>query len=265
MPSLINTLQNILVPDRQAELAIERLSVRRGDVNELEALYRIFAFSDLPERPERAEDLFNLFGTTIGEGLYICGHLNRCLHLPGDICEFGIAQGATSRLLANEIAATDKSLWLFDSFEGLPEPGDKDEMIDDIFNLGSMKAYTGTMQCSPDEVKANLAAINFDESRVRIKPGWIDETFADGDLPDQVCFAYVDFDFYDPIKITLDYLNKAVPHGGAVIVDDYGFFSSGAATAVDEFLDRTGSRWRKLMPIEPAGKFCILLRNHTDI
>lgn len=263
MSTIIKSIHNILGSDQRAGLAMERLTLRRGDVDELEALYRMFVFNDLPERNDRSEDLFNLFGTTIGEGLYICGHLNRCLHLPGSVCEFGIAQGATSRLLANEIRQTNKDLWLFDSFEGLPEPTEQDNLIDDIFNLGSMDAYAGTMKCSPDQVRANLAAIDFDDSRVRIKPGWIDDTFEQGDLPEQVCFAYVDFDFYDPIRITLDYLDKAVPPGGAVIVDDYGFFSSGAATAVDEFLDRTEGRWRKLMPLEPAGKFCILLRSYA--
>ncbi len=74
-------------------------------------------------------------------------HLNRALGLDGDVCEFGVAQGATSALIANEIRGTEKDLWLFDSFEGLPKPTDHDILIDDIFNLGSIDRYQGTMAC----------------------------------------------------------------------------------------------------------------------
>jgi hypothetical protein len=34
----------------------------------------------------------------------------------------GIAQCATSALIANEISSSKKNLWLFDSFKGLPKP-----------------------------------------------------------------------------------------------------------------------------------------------
>jgi len=262
LASLLQTLQK-LTPDQQRTAALERLQIRRPDADELEGLYRMLVFQDLPEREGRSEDLFNLIGTTIGEGLYICGYLNRALHLEGDICEFGIAQGATSRLLANEIRESGKNLWLFDSFEGLPEPSEKDGLIDDIFGLGSMQAYAGTMRCSPDEARTKLAAIGFPDEQIKIEAGWINETIAQGRVPEKVCFAYVDFDFYEPILDAMRYLDKAMPPGGAVVVDDYGFFSSGAASAVDEFVEASGGRWRRVMPLAPAGKFCVLLRTNV--
>ena len=64
-----------------------------------------------------------LIGTTIGEAIYVIQNLHEGLRVSGDVCEFGVAQGATSRLLASEIMSTDRKLWLFDSFEGLPAPG----------------------------------------------------------------------------------------------------------------------------------------------
>src|SRR5450755_2563393 len=77
----------------------------------------------------RSELLAKLLGTQLSEAVYIINCLHRSLKLPGDVCEFGIAQGATSALLANEIRDTDKLLWLFDSFEGLPTPTEKDSLI----------------------------------------------------------------------------------------------------------------------------------------
>src|SRR5450432_2735554 len=204
--------------------------------NELEAMYRQFVFTDLPQSERRAELLAKLEGTHIGEAIYLLNALHSSIGLPGDICQFGVAQGSTSALMANEISTTDKKLWLFDSFEGLPRPTDKDVLIDDIFNLGSMENYTGTMATKPEEVVCRLKSISFPLSRVQIVPGFIENTIHKAALPKTVCFSYVDFDFYEPIKIALEFLHERMPVGGHIVVDDYGYFSAGAKTAVDEFV-----------------------------
>ena len=82
-------------------------------------------------------------GTNLVEALFLLNELSQAMHLDGDVCEFGIAQGATSALIGNEIRNTSKALWLFDSFEGLPRPTEKDKLIDDIFSLGSIEKYQG--------------------------------------------------------------------------------------------------------------------------
>jgi hypothetical protein len=42
----------------------------------------------------------------------------------GDVAEFGVYKGGSAKLIAHTLAHlhTDKKLWLFDTFEGLPEP-----------------------------------------------------------------------------------------------------------------------------------------------
>lgn len=212
--------------------------------------------SPVPEG--RSELLAKLLGTQLSEAVYIINYLHQSLKLPGDVCEFGIAQGATSALLANEIRATDKLLWLFDSFEGLPKPTEKDALINDIFGLGTIEKYQGTMAYGVNEVLERLRAISYPPARVKIVPGFIENTISLVDLPDRVCFAYVDFDFYEPILIALNYLNKHLPKGGCIVVDDYGFFSSGAGAAVDEFLTAHPSQYDFVLPDKSAGHFAIL-------
>lgn len=236
-------------------------NVHKGDVVEIEELYRRFVFPDLPKDPKRAEILHNLHGTTVGEAVHIVHYLSRALLVPGDVCEFGCNEGATSRLLANEILAEEaRRLWLFDSFEGLPEPTEKDRLIDDIAGLGDMRRYKGLMRAREDQVRDKLALVPFPPARTRIVKGWIDKTLAGPDLPRQVAFAYVDFDFYEPIRLALAFLDGTMPPGGFVVVDDYGFFSEGAQLAVDEFVAASGGRWRLHMPVPAAGHFCILER-----
>ncbi len=185
-------------------------------------------------------------------------YLSKSLDISGDICEFGVAQGATSALMANEVRTTDKNIWLFDSFEGLPRPTEKDVLKDDIFNLGSMEAYAGTMSFKADMVKRRLRDIDFPFSKVRIVPGFIEETIKHPNLPEKVAFAYVDFDFYEPILIALQFLDNTLQQGGFIIVDDYDFFSTGAKTAVEEFLSTRNETYAMSLPIKSAGHFCIL-------
>jgi hypothetical protein len=65
--------------------------------------------------------------------LLIIDALHRGLRGVGHVCEFGVAQGATSALLASEIMGdAQRDLHLFDSFEGLPRPTAKDELKNDI-------------------------------------------------------------------------------------------------------------------------------------
>src|SRR5688572_5503346 len=231
--------------------SIERL-------RDIEGCYRDLLFPEIPERANRAELMQQLLGTSSGEAMYILAALHRSLSCEGDVCEFGIAQGATSALLANEISETDKKLWLFDSFEGLPKPTEKDKLIDDIFNLGSMEAYTGQMAWDVSMVKNRLQSIAFPLSRVEIVPGVIEKTIHLSRLPKSVSFAYVDFDFYEPILIALNYLHHHMPFGGHIVVDDYGWFSSGAQTAVDEFTAAHAGNYDITFPIKSAGHFVVL-------
>jgi O-methyltransferase len=219
----------------------------------------------LPDNEMRPKLLARLLGTPPSEAFFIIHALARCKNLHGDVCEFGVAQGETSALIANEIAqSTDKTLHLFDSFEGLPKPTQKDQLKDDIFALGSMEAYAGTMSCPEDMVRARLEAVSFPPQRYVIHKGFIEQLIHnDKHLPDAVCFAYVDFDFYEPIKITLEYLHKVMPAGAMIVVDDYNYFSTGAKSAVDEFVAEQGSRsvtYECLVPDIRYGYFAVLTK-----
>ncbi len=235
----------------------------RALINEIHGCFCEIVFPELPHCNRRVELLEKLLGTPVSEAMCIVKYLHNSLHLDGDVCEFGVAQGATSALLANEIRETKKSLWLFDSFKGLGKPGEKDMLINDIFNLGSIEKYEGTMACRLDEVESRLMYISFPFSRVKIVAGFIEETIKSAALPEKVCFAYVDFDFYSPILTALRFLHRHLSVGGSVVVDDYGFFSSGAKSAVDEFLAEHGDNYKIIFPYHFAAlstPFCILYK-----
>lgn len=206
-----------------------------------------------------------LIGTLPGEAYFIIEALAKSKKIDGDICEFGVAQGSTSALIANEIKKQDNILHLFDSFEGLPRPSSKDQLKNDIFSLGNIKAYTGTMSCSETMVMSKLKELSFPENRYIIHKGFFTEELIQRDkkMPEKVSFAYVDFDFYEPIMTALNFLDKVTASGAIIIVDDYDYFSTGSKIAVDEFVKRKNLN-RKIYDIEipdpTYGHFVILTK-----
>ncbi len=216
----------------------------------------------LPADAERAALIARLDGTQIPEAFYLVHALHRSLAVPGDVCELGVAGGATSALIAHELLTTDRQLWLFDSFEGLSAPTAEDELIDDVNDLGSMDAYQGVFAYPETAVRSRVAEVGFPEQRTRVVPGFVEQSLGEGrDLPEQVCFAYVDMDLDQPIQVALDFLHDRMPQGAQIMVDDHGFFSAGAQKAVDAFVEQHAGAWVLELPEVMPVPFCILSRS----
>ncbi len=247
-----------MIPELEYYKNLQKIHIQ--DSVDIEELFRLFVFSDFPKNPGREVYLSELIGTSVGEAMYILKSLYEGLLEEGDVCEFGVAQGSTSRLLAFELMNTNRNLYLFDSFEGLPSPSKEDILINDIFNLKTIDSYKGTMKCSENEVLEKLEKIKFPIDRVHIIKGWIEESLIREDLPKRIIFAYVDFDFYEPTKRALEYLDQVMPIGGRIVVDDYKFFSSGVQKAVDEFINSRRKRFSIHFPLSFIGKFVMLRR-----
>ncbi|MEH6537316.1 MAG: TylF/MycF/NovP-related O-methyltransferase [Psychroserpens sp.] len=217
-------------------------------------------FGKIPANKIRTELMKDLSGTPPSEAYFIIHSLYQTRNIEGDICEFGVAQGKTSQLIANEMKDGTKKLHLFDSFQGLPEPTEKDILKDDIFNLGSMKAYAGTISISESLVRNGLEKIQYSENRFVIHKSFIEELIKRKLelFPTAVSFAYIDFDFYEPTQIALDFLHGVTKKGAILMVDDYDFFSTGAKTAVDEFVKKYHSIYDIFIPEKTFGHFAVL-------
>ena len=209
--------------------------------------------------------LAQLLGTQPSEAYFIVQALIKCQDIDGDVCEFGVAQGITSALIANEIQAIgQKTLHLFDSFQGLPKPTQKDMLKDDIFSLGSIGAYEGTMSNPEDLVVSRLQSISFAPKRYVIHRGFIEQLLiSDVGLPKRVSFAYVDLDFYEPTRVVLNFLHTVTPPGAIIIVDDYDFFSTGPKVALDEWLaemNASGANYACSIPNIRFGNFAVVTK-----
>lgn len=235
---------------------------RREVTRQLLQVLRSYVLPRLELTDDTPALVANLLGTNAVEAAYVLQGMQEALGVPGDVCEFGVAQGRTSALIAHQLLGTDRHLWLYDSFEGLPAPTAKDELVDDIFGLGSMDAYTGTMKNPEALVREQLAKVQFPEARTHVVRGWVEETIGQGVGPERVAFAYLDCDLYSPTICILRSIHDRLSVGSVLVLDDYGYFSSGVATAVAEFMADYphGYDLRAPFDVDVAGAFRVLRR-----
>lgn len=157
--------------------------------------------------------------------------------VPGDVVEIGCNAGYTSIWLhaAIQSVAPTRNLVLFDSFQGMPEPGVDDQHL-----------QKGECLASAAEVAKNFTDRHLPVPR--IVPGWFKDTLPTG-LPDQVCFGYLDGDHYASILTSLREVWPRLQPGGLLVIDDYCDLDRnvrawnglpGVKKACDEFFADTG-------------------------
>ncbi|MEU9174700.1 TylF/MycF/NovP-related O-methyltransferase [Streptomyces sp. NPDC048420] len=257
-----NALDRVLrIADARVITQREELVTQRQYARVVQNLYDIHiehVFPALREREGRLPLISKLIGTEISEAMHLLHWLQNAQDSgEGDVVEMGVAQGSTSALLANEIMNSGRHLWLYDSFQGLSRPTAEDRLIDDIEGRGTMHSYESAMSFPQDLVRKRLTSVGFPFDRLHIVAGFIAEELRD--LPDVVAFAYLDFDLYKPILTGLRLLGSRTRPGSILMVDDYGYFSSGPEQAVRDFLAED-DRFDLVVGPRNAGHFCALLR-----
>ena len=257
-------IDRALVPAK-ARVITQREEQRTRDsylaaVKTLHDVYVEHVFPELRTREGRLPLLADLIGTELGEAMFLLNWLQQSQDSgPGDVVEMGVAQGATSALLASEITESARHLWLYDSFLGLSRPTAEDELIDDIEERGSMVLYESAMSFPEELVRRRLASLNFPDERTHVVAGFLTPDIHDVNLPKLVAFAYLDLDLYEPTLTGLRLLAPRTRCGSVLMVDDYGYFSSGPQQAVQKLLDED-SRFELNVGPKSAGHFCALHR-----
>lgn len=156
-----------------------------------------------------------------------------CLVVEGDFVELGCYKGDTSLLLAEllvekSVEKSVKKLWIYDSFEGLPEKKMEDEsVIGKDFESGEL--FVTKRGVKERFLRANLPV-------PVIKKAWFKD-LTDVDLPAKVAFAFLDGDFYESIRDSLKLVENKMSESGMIIVHDYGNLAlPGVVKAVDEWM-----------------------------
>lgn len=168
--------------------------------------------------------------------------------IEGAIVECGVWRGGSSMaaaLMLADLGVTERDLHLFDTFEGMSEPGEHDRRASDAAAAAELLAATGrdakVWAYSPlDEVRRNLASTGYPADRLHFVQGKVEDTIP-ANAPEAIALLRLDTDWYESTRHELEHLFPRLASGGVLIIDDYGAWE-GARRAVDEYISGNNVR-----------------------
>ena len=170
--------------------------------------------------------------------------------IPGDLIETGVWRGGSCIYMRAILAAheiSDRTVWVADSFEGLPPPTLPQDEAFDFHEFPELAVGV-------DEVRANFERYGLLDDQVRFLIGWFADTLP-GPVK-QLAVLRLDGDLYESTWDTMTALEPLVSPGGFVIIDDYGdieacrkavhdYRTNNEITSPIEQIDYSGVFWRK--------------------
>ena len=152
-------------------------------------------------------------------------------NIDGDVVEFGCYVGESSKYLMKTISETNsnKKLYVYDSFEGLP----------DLSNWEINSGWKpGTLNTTEEVLIRNFKQNNLPIPIIH--KDWF-KNIPDYKIPEKICFAFLDGDFYDSIYDSLEKIFDKVSDGGHIYFHDYERNDlPGVRAAIEDFLSKRG-------------------------
>jgi hypothetical protein len=181
--------------------------------------------------------------------------------IPGDVVECGVWKGGSMMAIARtllERGSTDRTLYLFDTFEGMSEPSAVDksfsgEAASDVLR-NSDKDSVFWAYGPLDGVKSVMRDTGYDQGKVIFVKGKVEATIPER-APERIALLRLDTDWYESTYHELVHLYPRLSVGGVLIIDDYGHWQ-GARRAVDQYFKE---RKLKLLlnRIDYTGRICV--------
>lgn len=234
LPGIIRQLQPVGLPPLegyQLEMATYDLKTGMGDADP--------TFFPLYERCRQ-------FTMTSWQRLYSLHSATKYVvnaGIPGDFVECGVWRGGSMMMAAHTLLSlgqTDRRLFLFDTFEGLPKPDEQHDV--DVWGNSGLEAWephrtSDTSSkwafASLEEVRANMESTGYPMDKVFFVKGMVEQTIP-ANSPENISMLRLDTDWYESTKHELEHLYPRLAGNGILIIDDYGHFM-GARKAVDEY------------------------------
>lgn len=167
-------------------------------------------------------------------------------NVSGDLVECGVWKGGSmmAALLQLKKTGEKRTIWLYDTFEGMSEPSYHD--IDNKGQLATERLLVEDKYSSNvwaystlDEVKGNMNTIKDHQCDLKFIKGKVEDTLTLKDsLPEKISILRLDTDWYESTKVELEILFPKLSKGGILLIDDYGHWK-GCKKAVDEYFENS--------------------------
>jgi O-methyltransferase len=170
-------------------------------------------------------------------------------HIPGSIVECGVFRGASMMAIALElrrIGESERDLYLFDTFTGMPEPSERDISVHGSRAVERWRSLRTGADASTwnlaslEEVRSNMLSTGYEERRLHFIRGRVEDTIP-ASAPEQIALLRLDTDWYESTRHELIHLFPRLSVGGLLIIDDYGHWA-GSRAASDEYFNQNGIR-----------------------
>jgi O-methyltransferase len=173
--------------------------------------------------------------------------------VPGSFAECGVWRGGSVLamiLKLQELGATDRDVYLYDTFEGMTKPSERDTSrfeepaletwADETRDGGTAWSHLFEPEAFNEEsVRHLLLSTGYPESRIKLVKGTVEATIPD-QAPPELALVRLDTDWYESTRHELEHLYPRLSVGGVLIIDDYGHWD-GARQAVDEYFANVGA------------------------
>ena len=162
-------------------------------------------------------------------------------NISGDFVECGVWKGGSIMVMMKTLleVASEKEIYLFDTFAGMTKPTDNDKNIKNEkakFYFDKTKNNDFSSEWSNitlEEVKKNISSINFDMGKVHFIVGRVEDTIPEKS-PRETSLLRLDTDWYESTRHELIHLFPRLSKGGIIIIDDYWSWK-GSKLATDEY------------------------------
>jgi len=139
------------------------------------------------------------------------------------------------------LGATDRILFLYDTFEGMTEPDpevDVDASGNNAANdwLEVQRRGVKWSYAPIEEVRDVIAGSGYPMDKVVFVKGPVEDTIP-ATVPDRISLLRLDTDWYSSTKHEMEHLYPKLSAQGILILDDYGHYQ-GARRGVDEYLSK---------------------------
>ena len=162
-------------------------------------------------------------------------------NIEGDVVECGVWKGGNSMVMAMTLLSCNsqhRNIYLYDTFEGMVEPGEKDIDFKGRHSRGVWHKHQSSdvnEWCySPlEDVKQNMASTAYPKEKVHFIKGKVEDTIP-AEIPDKIAVLRLDTDWYDSTVHELEHLFPRLADKGILLIDDYGHWK-GQKEAVDAY------------------------------
>jgi len=172
--------------------------------------------------------------------------------VPGDLIETGVWRGGATIFMRGVLKAyddTSRTVWVADSFQGLPPPDAARYPAD----TGDLLHTRGGLAVGVDVVRHNFERYGLLDDQVRFLVGWFKDTLPTAPI-DRLAVMRLDGDMYESTIQAIEALYPKLSPGGFCIVDDYGSHASQCGKAIHDYRDAHGIT-EQIVDVDGFGAF----------